>query len=169
MSGPPRPQATVSTDILMRIVIGLLAVWDAVAGLVLVASHAASAGALGAGVEDEAGKRLLGAHLLVLVPVYLLLAIRLDRYLALVWLPIAAQAAVVLVIGYNMLQGDTSFGNGILAFAVSLIFLVLMGFLWITERRVTARLQMEQGLAGLQEDSEDPLSGGSEGGQFPQG
>jgi hypothetical protein len=116
-------------------------------------------------VEDEAGKRLLGVHLLILVPVYLLLAFRLQRYLALLWLPIAAQASVVLVIGYNMLKGDTKFGDGILAFAVSLIFVALLGFLWITERRTAARLQMEE----QQAEREPPrLPSGPSGQDLPQ-
>jgi hypothetical protein len=144
MSSSPQSQATVSTELLTRIVILLVAVWDAFAGMVLLAFHGASTGALGAGVTDEAGQRLLGAHLLVLVPLYALIALRLQSYRGLFWLPFAAQSAVVLVVGYNMLKGDTDFGDGILAFAVSLIFVALLGFVWITERRTTALLQMEQ-------------------------
>lgn len=139
----PRPQPTVSTELLNRIVILLVAAWDALAGLVLVAFHGASTGALGAGVEDEAGQRLLGAHLVLLAAVYLMLAWRPRQYAALLWLPFAGQAIVVLVVGYNMLKGDTDFGDGILAFAVSLIFVVLLGFLWVTEQRTLARMQMD--------------------------
>lgn len=139
----PRPQATVSTEVITRVVILLVAVWDAFAGLVLVAFHGASTGALGAGVADEAGQRLLGAHLLLLVPVYVFLAWNPRRFVPLLWLPFAAQGTVVLVVGYNMLKGDTDFGDGILAFAVSLIFVVLLAFLWVTEQRTVARLQAE--------------------------
>lgn len=145
----PRPEATVSTELITRVVILLVAVWDAVAGLVLLAFHGASTGALGAGVEDQAGQRLLGAHLLVLVPVYAMLAWRPQRFLPMLWLPFAAQAAVVLVIGYNMLLGDTDFGDGVLAFVVSLIFVTLLAFLWVTEQRTVARLKSEQDLGGI--------------------
>ena len=121
----------------------LVAVWDTVAGLVLLAFHGASSGALGAGLEDEAAQRLLGAHLLVLVPAYFLLAWKLERYQGLLWLPFGAQAAFVLVSGYNMLQGDTAVGDAILAFAVSLIFVALLSFLWVTEQRTVARLKAD--------------------------
>jgi hypothetical protein len=144
-----RQQATVSTDILTRLVIVLVAVWDAFAGLVLLAFHGASAGALGAGVEDEAGQRLLGAHLLVLVPVYLVLAWKPRRFVPLLWLPFGQQAAVALVVAYSMLKGDTDFGDGMLAFTVSLIFVVLLAFLWVTEQRTLARLKSEEEIAAL--------------------
>jgi hypothetical protein len=140
----PRAQATVSTEVLTRIVIILVAAWNVVAGVALLALHGASRDALGAGVTDHAGQRLLGAHFILLVPIYVLIAVRFQRYLSLIWLPFAQQGLVVLVIGYNMLKGDTGFSDGILAFAVSLIFVTLLGFLWITERRTLARLQMEQ-------------------------
>ena len=142
-SDPAAPRATISTELTTRVVIVLVAVWDLFAGLVLLAFHGASRGALGAGVEDEAGQRLLGAHLLVLVPVYLTLAWRPQRFLPLLWLPFAAQGAVVLVIGYNMLEGDTDVGDGLLAFAVSLIFVLMLGFLWVAEQRTVAQLKSE--------------------------
>jgi hypothetical protein len=134
----------VSTELLIRIVVLLVAVWTAISGVVLLGFHGASTGALGAGLTDEAAQRLLGAQLLVIVPVYLLIAVRLDRYRGLFWLPCASQAAVVLVVGYNMLKGDTDIQDGILTFAVSLIFVALLAFVWISERRMTALMQMEQ-------------------------
>jgi len=140
---PELPQATVSIPVLTRVVILLVAVWDAFAGLVLVAFHGASAGALGAGVEDEAGQRLLGVHLLVLVPAYLLLAWKPERNRGFQWLPYAGQGGATVVIGYNLLSGDTSFGDGVLAFAVGLIFVILLSFLWITERRTLAQMQLD--------------------------
>jgi hypothetical protein len=137
------PPTTVSIRVLTRVVILLIAVWNTFAGLVLVAFHGASSGALGAGVEDQAGQRLLGVHMLILVPAYLLLAWRPERSHAFQWLPYAAQVGVTVVLGYNLLSRDTKFSDGILAFVVGLIFVVLLVFLWITEQRTLARLQME--------------------------
>jgi hypothetical protein len=140
---PPPSDAQVSTNLLLRITILLIGAWTAVAGLVLLAFQGASSGVLGAGVTDENGKRLAGVHMLLLVPVYLLIAWRYDRYAGLLWLPFAGQLAVVLVVGYAMVIGDTRFSDGILAVAVGLIFVSLFGFLWITQQRTIARLKME--------------------------
>ena len=153
MSGPSGADATVSTQLLTRVVVILVGVWDAVAGLMLIAFQGSGTGALGAGVEDTAGQRLLGAHLLVLVPLYVLIAVRPQKYIGLIWLPFAAQAVVVLVVGYNMLKGDTEVGDGLLAFAVSIIFVALLGFLWITEQRTMARAQMEDEIAAVERSS----------------
>src|SRR3970040_2125355 len=125
---PEPPEVTVSARLLMRMVIVLVAFWSLAEGLVLLAFQGAATGALGAGVEDEGGQRLLGAHLLILIPAYLLIAWRLDRYYALVWLPLAAQAGAALVVGFSMLNGTTAIGDGILPFAVGLIFVTLLGY-----------------------------------------
>ena len=151
---PAHHQPAVSTEVLTRIVVLLVAAWTFICGVVLLGFHGASRGALGAGLSDEAAQRLLGAQLLILVPVYLLIAVRLNTYRSLFWLPCASQAAVVLVVGYNMLKGDSSFGDSILTFAVSLIFVALLAFVWISERRITAQMQMEQ-----QDASDDRPSG----------
>ena len=152
MAASSRPDVTISTHILTRLVIILIALWSLVAGLVLLAFHGASAGAVGAGVTDEAGQRLVGAHLLVLVPAYLLLAWRLDRYRAFLWLPFAAQLSLALVVTYSIVIGETSFGDGILAVAVGTIFVALLAFLWVSEQRTFARTKLEY----LDDELEEP-------------
>ena len=143
MSDRRLPDATISTRILTRILVFLVAVWSFLAGIVLVAFHGASAGALGAGVTDDAGQRLVGAHLLVLVPAYLVIAWRPERHQSLLWLPFAGQLALALTVGYSILAGETRFGDGILAFAVGAIFVVLLGFVWMSEQRAVARAKFE--------------------------
>jgi hypothetical protein len=141
-STPPGTQ--ISSHLLLRIIILLIAAWTAIAGAVLLAVHGVSSGALGAGVNDQSGQRLVGIHMLLLVPVYLLIVVRYERFHGLLWLPFAGQLAVALTVGYGMFTGETSFSNGILAFAVGLIFAALFAFVWITQQRDAARARMEE-------------------------
>ena len=157
----PELQAAISTRLLIRIIIALIAIWSLISGLVLVAFHGASTGALGAGVSDRTAQRLFGAHLLVLTPAYLLIAWRPERYEAFAWLPFAAQLATVLTVGYSILIGDTDFSDGILAVAVGAIFVALLSFVWVTERRTVARNR----LAEVQEQQGAAVSNPSAGDQ----
>jgi hypothetical protein len=136
------PDATISTRQLMRVIILLIAVWSITAGAVLLAFPSAGSGALGAGIADRAGQRLVGVHLLLLAPVYLLIAARQDRYAGFIWLPIAGQGAMALTVAYNIISGDTSFSDGALSTVISLIFAGLLSFVWITEQRTIARDKM---------------------------
>jgi hypothetical protein len=141
---PVHGDTTISTRILMRIVVGMIAIWSLLAGLVLVFFHGSGSGALGAGVVDSSGQRLAGAQMLVLVPVYVLIALKPERYPMLPWLPFAGQAAVFFSVGYSILSGATDFGDGILPVAVSGIFLGLLGFIWISEQRAIAHERMAE-------------------------
>jgi len=143
MTAPQLPDAVISTRLLTRVLIFLVALWSFLAGIVLVAFHGASAGALGAGVTDDAGQRLVGAHLLLLTPAYLLIAWRPERHKSFLWLPFAGQLALAATVGYGILAGETEFGDGILAFAVGAIFVVLLGFVWMSEQRAVARAKFE--------------------------
>ena len=144
MSTESPPETSISTRLLSRIITGLVGLWSLLAGVALVFFQGTGSSALGAGVTDIAGQRLLGAHLVVLAPVYALLAWRAERYQGLLWLPFASQLAVFFAVGYNILIGDTEFGDGVIAVTVSAIFIGLMGFVWITEQRTLARIRLEQ-------------------------
>jgi hypothetical protein len=147
-STPTPEETSISTTVLTRLLIALIAVWSLVAGLVLVFFQGTGSGSLGAGVEDIAGQRLLGAHLIVLAPLYALIAWRGNQYRGLFWLPFASQLAVFFAVGYSILIGDTEFGDGMVAVTVSAIFLGLLSFVWISEQRTLARIR-------LQEDEDD--------------
>ena len=138
-----QPETSISTQLLTRILTGLIAVWSLLAGFALVFFQGSGSSALGAGVTDVAGQRLLGAHLIVLAPVYALLAWHSERYQGLLWLPFASQLAVFFAVGYSILIGDTDFGDGVIAMSVSGIFIGLLGFVWITEQRTLARIRLE--------------------------
>jgi hypothetical protein len=152
-AAPVPGETTISTLVLNRILFLLIGVWSLIAGIVLVFFHGSGSGALGAGVEDVAGQRLLGAHLIMLSPVYALIAWRSERYRGLFWLPFASQLAVFFAVGYNILIGDTEFGDGMVAVTVSAIFLGLLGFVWINEQRTLARMRLQE------EDDELPWLG----------
>lgn len=143
MSSPVR-ETVISTKLLTRILIALIAGWSLLAGLALVFFQGSGSSALGAGVADVAGQRLLGAHLIVLAPVYGMLAWRSERYHGLIWLPFVSQLAVFFSVGYSILIGDTEFGDGVIAVTVSAIFIGLLGFVWITEQRSLAHMKLEE-------------------------
>ena len=126
-----------------RIIILLIAIWSLVAGILLVFFHGAASGTLGAGVSDAAGQRLVGAHLLILVPVYLMIAWHPERFESLLWLPFAGQLIILLSVGYGITSGDTKFADGAMALAVSAIFVGLLSFIWISEQRAMARAKLE--------------------------
>src|SRR5581483_8335956 len=132
------PDAMISTRLLTRLIVLLVAIWSFAAGLVLLGFASAGGGALGAGIADPAGQRLVGMHLLLLTPVYGLMVWQPERYQVLMWLPFASQLLFGLTIAYNILAGDTSFGDGSLATAISLIFAGCLAFVWITEQRSLA-------------------------------
>jgi hypothetical protein len=159
MAAPPLTEATISTRILTRLIVLLIALWSLLAGLVLVGFHGASSGAMGAGVTDEAGQRLVGAHLLVLVPAYLLLAWRPDRYQAFLWLPLVAQAAVAVAVGYSMISGESAFGDGILVFTISAMFAGLLGFVMMTEQRTAARVKFDASQSAASDGADTALPG----------
>ena len=148
----------ISTRVLTRIIVGLIAAWSLVYGIVLAFFHDASTGALGAGVEDVAGQRLVGAHMLLLVPVYMVIAWHPERYPMLHWLPFAGQLAVFFAVGYSILSGTIGVSDGILPVAVSSIFLGLLAFIWITEQRAVAKAKLEADEASLAWRDQQPAA-----------
>ena len=148
----------ISTRVLTRIIVGLIAAWSLVYGIVLAFFHDASTGALGAGVEDVAGQRLVGAHMLLLVPVYMVIAWHPERYPMLHWLPFGGQLAVFFAVGYSMLSGTIGVSDGILPVAVSSIFLGLLAFIWITEQRAVAKAKLEADEASLAWRDQQPAA-----------
>lgn len=135
---------SISSGLLIRTIVMLIAVWSLVAGLALTVFHGSSSSALGAGVADEAGQRLAGAHMLVLVPLYLLIAWRPLRYGSLLWLPFFAQAAVFLAVGYSILGGDTDVADGVLAVSISGMLAGALAFVWVSRQRWNAQQQYER-------------------------
>ncbi|MGB2695639.1 MAG: hypothetical protein WBD55_10705 [Dehalococcoidia bacterium] len=127
------PAAVLSARGTVRVVLALLAVWTIFSGLALTFFQDASAATIGGGLdggEGGAAQRLLGVHLLVLAPIYALIAWEPQRFRLLLWVPYAAQAGVVLVTLYDILTGDRDFTDGALPLIVASIFLVLLVYVW---------------------------------------
>lgn len=110
---------------LFQILLALLAAWTFVAG-VLVAIVGGGAARVLTGVEDNpVATHLIGAHFLLIAPVYVIMLKNLDRYRWLVWFPFAAQAAVLIPALYDVFAGDRDFADAVIPILISTAFLLV--------------------------------------------
>ncbi len=133
-----RPAAVVNTKAALRLLLVLLAIWTGFSGLTLVFFQDAAAATIGGGLEGGEGaaaQRLLGVHLLVLAPIYGLLAWEPRRFGLLLWVPYVAQGGVVAVTAFDIITFDRDFLDGILPLIVAGTFFVLLAFVWLEGRR----------------------------------
>ena len=136
-----QPAASVNTKTALRLLLVLLAIWTGFSGLTLVFFQDAAAATIGGGLEGGEGvaaQRLLGVHLLVLAPIYGLLAWETERYGLLLWVPYVAQGGVVAVTAFDIITFDRDFWDGILPLIVASTFFVLLAFVWLEGRRQAA-------------------------------
>jgi hypothetical protein len=120
--------AVISAYGAFRVLLVLLAVWTFFAGFSLLVQGPTT---LTFGSDDPAAERIIGALLIVLVPVYGLLAWRREEYRLLSWIPYAAQAAVILPSVWDIVvTRDRAFQDAALMVIVSGIFLVLLVYFW---------------------------------------
>lgn len=129
---PPAQRSAIATDDAIavvsaygafRLLLGLLALWSFFAGFALII------GALHFG-DDPLGQRVVGAHMIMLAPVYALLAWRRSAYRLFIWVPYAAQSAIVLPALWELVINQNVSGDDAPVFIVSIIFLVLLIYLW---------------------------------------
>jgi hypothetical protein len=121
--------AVISAQSTLRLLVGLLALWTMLSGLALTFFQDASAATIGGGLkggEGEAAQRLLGVHLLVLAPIYGMLAWEPQRFRLLLWVPYAAQIGVVVAMAFDLVTGARDFTDAALPLIVALTFLVLL-------------------------------------------
>jgi fatty acid desaturase len=116
--------AVISAYGAFRLLLVLLAVWTFLEGFALVSG---ALNALSLGGHDRNAERIIGAQMIVLVPIYGVLVWQRERYRLLIWVPYAAQLAIMLPTGWALLHADT---DNALLFAVSAIFFVLLFYLW---------------------------------------
>ncbi len=134
---PEPPSAVLSARGTVRLVLALLAVWTFFSGLTLTFFQDASAATIGGGLdggEGGAAQRLLGVHLLVLAPVYGMIAWEPQRFRLLLWVPYAAQAGVVFATLFDIVTGTRDFTDGALPLIVASVFLVLLVYVWRAAR-----------------------------------
>lgn len=150
----PRPGAVLSAEGALRLVLILLALWTFLSGLTLTFFQDASEATIGGGLQGgqgQAAQRLLGVHLLVLSPIYGMLAWEPKRFRLLLWLPYAAQGGVVAATLYDIMSGDREFRDGALPLIVAIIFFVLL--LYVT----FARRELEPPEATKPPEAEPPV------------
>lgn len=116
--------AVVSAYGAFRLLLVLLAGWSFFAGFALLTGFAALS------YEGGTASRVAGSYMIVLAPVYLLLAWRRDEYRMLLWLPYAAQAAVIIP-GLWQLVFDQEV-DAPLILVVSMLFFVLLVYMWVS-------------------------------------
>ncbi len=162
-----RPAAVLSAQGTMRALLVLLAIWSIFSGLALVFFQGAAAATIGGGLdggEGEAAQRLLGVHLLVLGPLYGLLAWEPQRYRWLLWVPYVAQGGVFLATAFDIVTGDRDFTDGALPLIVAGIFLALLIYVWAMGRAPEPAEQPAQAEGGppgdaAREGAPDPPAG----------
>jgi hypothetical protein len=125
----PTAKGVISAESAQRMVLVLLALWTLISALALTFFQSASDATIGGGLhggEGAAAQRLLGVHLLVLAPLYGLLAWEPRRFRLLLWVPYAAQAGVVIATIFDIASGDRSFADAALPLIVAIVFLALL-------------------------------------------
>lgn len=132
------PAAVISAQSALRLLLVLLTMWTVLSGLSLIFFQGGSGATIGGGLggdEGGAAQRLLGVHLLVLAPIYGLLAWNPKRYRLLLWVPYAAQGGVVAVTAFDIVTLERDFVDGALPLIVAATFLVLLVYVWAAARR----------------------------------
>jgi hypothetical protein len=119
----------ISADRALWLILVLLTIWTTFSGLVLLFFPGSAEATIGGG-QGEGAQRLLGVHVLVLAPIYGLLAWKRERYQTFLWIPYVVQSAVVTVTVLNMVTGDIDFVDGLLPLTVAATFLTLLIFVW---------------------------------------
>ena len=132
------PAAVISAQSALRLLLVLLTMWTVLSGLALIFFQGGSGATIGGGLggdEGTAAQRLLGVHLLVLAPIYGLLAWDPRRFRLLLWVPYAAQGGVVAVTAFDILTLERDFVDGALPLIVAASFLGLLVYVWAVGRR----------------------------------
>ncbi|MEX1253397.1 MAG: hypothetical protein WEE64_03570 [Dehalococcoidia bacterium] len=133
-----KPEATINAQSALRLLLVLLAIWTFFSGLALTFFQDAAAATIGGGLgggEGSAAQRLLGVQLLVLGPVYGMLAWEPQRFRPLLWAPYAAQGGMVAVTLFDIASRDRDFSDGVLPLIVATFFFVMLVYVTFASQR----------------------------------
>jgi hypothetical protein len=144
--------AVISAYGAFRLLLILMAIWSFFEGFALFFGQGEALTLGGSGAQKRVAEQIIGAHLLLLVPVYGLLAWRRERYRALMWIPYAAQLAMILPLGISLLRLQNV---GILLFVVSLVFFSLLVYFWWQSRPLEFFQKKDESGAAFDEDEEE--------------
>jgi hypothetical protein len=139
-----------------RLLIIMLAIWSFVEGFALFAGRVDALTLGGDARNQRVAEQIIGAHMIVLVPLYALLAWRRDQYRVLIWVPYASQLAIILPLALSALRGHP---DGITLLIVSLIFFSLLVYLWWQSHPLDFFQKQQQPAAELEPHEEDDGSG----------
>jgi hypothetical protein len=144
--------AVISAYGAFRLLLILMAIWSFFEGFALFFGQGEALTLGGSGAQKRVAEQIIGAHLLLLVPVYGLLAWRRERYRALMWIPYAAQLAMILPLGISLLRLQNV---GILLFVVSLVFFSLLVYFWWQSRPLEFFQKKDEWGSSPDEDEEE--------------
>lgn len=128
---PEQPGVLIDVRSAFRLVLALLALWNAFSGISLTLFQGLSSVTLGGALNDEAAQRLLGVHVLVLAGLYGFMAWDPGQLRRLIWVPYAHQFGVGIATAYDLLRRNRDFQDGAVPLVVALIFLALLVYLLI--------------------------------------
>jgi|CXWL01.1.fsa_nt_gi hypothetical protein len=137
--------SVISAEGAFRVVLVLLTAWTLFEGFAL-ATGAISAVDAG---TDRTAERMLGGLMIVLGGVYAMIAWQRQRYRLLLWVPFAAQIAIVVPLLFSF-DADR-----ILLLVISSIFLVLMVYVWYRSRDLEEPYNEAEEYEDEEEDGED--------------
>lgn len=133
-----QPAAMLSAEGMLRVVLALLGVWTLYSGLTLTIWQGIDVATVAGDLENGPAARLVGVHLLVLWPVFWLLAWDLDRFRLLLWMPYVHQAGVFIVTAFDVVRRRRDFTDAALPLVVTAFFLVLLGYIALMRREAAA-------------------------------
>lgn len=123
--------AVISAYGAFRLLVSLLAAWSFFAGFVLMTQGFGALGFSGHGPAE----RVVGGHMIVLAPIYGLIAWRRQAYRLFLWVPYAGQLAIILPLLWALIA-DQEVGGGALLLVISAIFFVLLMYIWLNARDI---------------------------------